>query len=184
MKGFQREDLRFSLCGLNCALCPMQLGGHCPGCGGGAGNQPCAIARCSLEHGAVTYCWQCADFPCERSPEDEPYDSFITHLRRRADLERCRDMGPAAYGQELAEKRAILSALLAGYNDGRRKTLCCLAANLLPLDDLCQVMEHLTLLPPDLTVKERAAQAAGLLQARARENGVELKLRRRPKGFG
>lgn len=42
----------------------------------------------------------------------------------------------------------------------------------------------MTLLPPDLTVKERAAQAAGLLQARARENGVELKLRRRPKGFG
>ena len=89
MTGFQREDLSFSLCGLNCALCPMQLGGHCPGCGGGAGNQPCAIARCSLEHGTVSYCWQCADFPCERSRGDEPYDSFITHLYRRADLERC-----------------------------------------------------------------------------------------------
>ena len=45
-------------------------------------------------------------------------------------------------------------------------------------------MEHLAILPPDLTVEERAAQAAGLLQAHARENGVELKLRRRPKGFG
>lgn len=182
MKGFQREDLSFSLCGLNCALCPMELGGHCPGCGGGEGNQPCAIARCSLEHGAVLYCWQCAGFPCERSRGDDPYDSFITHLHRRADLERCRDMGPAAYGRELAEKRAILSALLAGYNDGRRKSLYCLAVNLLPLDDLRQVMKHLALLPPDLTVKEWAAQAAGLLQVCARENGVELKLRRKPKG--
>ena len=91
-------------------------------------------------------------------------------------------MGPAAYGRELAEKRAILSALLAGYNDGRRKSLYCLAVNLLPLDDLRQVMKHLALLPPDLTVKEWAAQAAGLLQACARENGVELKLRRKPKG--
>ena len=35
MKGFTREETRFSLCGLNCALCSMHLGGYCPGCGGG-----------------------------------------------------------------------------------------------------------------------------------------------------
>ena len=34
MKGFTREETRFSLCGLNCALCSMYLGGYCPGCGG------------------------------------------------------------------------------------------------------------------------------------------------------
>ena len=49
VKGFTRAETRFSLCGLNCALCSMHLGGYCPGCGGGAGNQSCAIARCSLE---------------------------------------------------------------------------------------------------------------------------------------
>ena len=53
MKGFVRKDQRLSLCGLNCGLCPMRLGGHCGGCG--AGNQSCKIARCSLEHGGVTY---------------------------------------------------------------------------------------------------------------------------------
>ena len=36
MKGFTREETRFSLCGLNCRLCSMHLGGYCPGCGGGA----------------------------------------------------------------------------------------------------------------------------------------------------
>ena len=39
MKDFVREHPLFSLCGLNCALCPMQLGGHCPGCGGGEGQR-------------------------------------------------------------------------------------------------------------------------------------------------
>ena len=34
MKGFAREETRFSLCGLNCRLCSMHLGGYCPGCGG------------------------------------------------------------------------------------------------------------------------------------------------------
>ena len=51
MKGFTREHTEFSLCGLACLLCPMQVGGYCLGCGGGAGNQSCAIARCSLEQG-------------------------------------------------------------------------------------------------------------------------------------
>ena len=49
MKGFEREDQLFSLCGLNCGLCSMHLGGYCPGCGGGAGNQACAIARCAMQ---------------------------------------------------------------------------------------------------------------------------------------
>ena len=33
MKGFERENQLFSLCGLNCGLCPMFLGNHCGGCG-------------------------------------------------------------------------------------------------------------------------------------------------------
>ena len=28
MKGFTREETRFSLCGLNCCLCSMYLGGY------------------------------------------------------------------------------------------------------------------------------------------------------------
>ena len=51
MKGFNRKNQLFSLCGLNCGLCPMFLSKHCPGCGGGEGNQSCKIARCSMEHG-------------------------------------------------------------------------------------------------------------------------------------
>ncbi|SFP56056.1 hypothetical protein SAMN05216343_10990 [Oscillibacter sp. PC13] len=40
MRGFVRKDLLASLCGLNCALCPMQLDAYCPGCGGGWGTSP------------------------------------------------------------------------------------------------------------------------------------------------
>ncbi len=54
MKGFVRKDPYLSLCGLNCKLCSMELGGHCGGCG--FGNQSCAIARCGMEHSGVEYC--------------------------------------------------------------------------------------------------------------------------------
>ena len=35
MKNDQRPYPLFSLCGLNCALCPIHLNQYCPGCGGG-----------------------------------------------------------------------------------------------------------------------------------------------------
>ena len=60
MKGFKRNNQLLSLCGLNCGLCPMHIDGYCPGCGGGAGNQSCRIARCSLEHDNLTYCYECS----------------------------------------------------------------------------------------------------------------------------
>ena len=43
MKGFERKNQLFSLCGLNCGLCPMLLGNYCGGCGNG--NQSCRIAK-------------------------------------------------------------------------------------------------------------------------------------------
>lgn len=34
MKDFYRTYPQVALCGLNCLLCPMNIGGWCPGCGG------------------------------------------------------------------------------------------------------------------------------------------------------
>ena len=133
MKGFTRSDLNFSLCGLNCGLCPMRLDGYCPGCGGGAGNQPCAVARCALEHGSPEYCFLCADFPCARLGLDSEYDAVVTRQNQRADMERAAVLGMETYAEEQREKAEILRALLEKYNDGRRKTLFCVAVNLLPL---------------------------------------------------
>ncbi len=81
MKGFERKNQLFSLCGLNCGLCPMLLGNYCGGCGNG--NQSCRIAKCSLEHGKIQYCYE-----CEKYQHIDEYDTFITHKRQKADLEK------------------------------------------------------------------------------------------------
>ena len=138
MKGFEREDQLFSLCGLNCGLCSMHLGGYCPGCGGGAGNQACAIARCAMQkEDTPMYCSACSEFPCERYAEPDAYDSFITHRNRMQDFMRMHTIGAAAYHKEQLEKIEILKELLSDYNDGRRKTLFTLAVNLLEGAERC-----------------------------------------------
>ena len=117
MKGFTREETRFSLCGLNCCLCSMYLGGYCPGCGGGAGNQSCAFARCSLQHGGISFCWECPEYPCSRYKGFDDGDSFVPHRNRRQDVAKARALGLDAYLAQLKEKRAILDELTAHYKD-------------------------------------------------------------------
>lgn len=183
MKDFTRTETRFSLCGLNCVLCSMHLGGYCPGCGGGAGNQSCAIAKCSLQHGGVPFCWECPEYPCSRYDGFDDGDSFVPHRNRQQDIARAREMGLDAYLVQLAEKREILDELLAGYNDGRRKTLFNTAIYLLPLEDLQSVMTALDSLSElaEQSVKERALAAVRLLQEAADRQGVSLKLNKKPK---
>ena len=183
MKGFTRKENRFSLCGLNCRLCSMHLDGYCPGCGGGAGNQSCAIARCSLEHGGVQFCWECPEYPCSRYEGFDDGDSFVPHRNRRQDIALAREIGLEDYLARLEEKRAILDTLLAGYNDGRRKTLFHTAVYLLPLGELQAVMADLDSRPElaGQPIKERALVAVELLQQAADRRGISLKLNKKPK---
>lgn len=179
MKDFKRQCPEFSLCGLNCALCTMHLGGYCPGCGGGAGNQSCAIARCGVTHG-VEFCWDCGEYPCKKHEGFGEYDSFIPCRVRQRDIARARSLGLDAYLAELSEKVEILRFLLEGYNDGRHKSFFTNAVYLLELIDIKDIMPRLSDADA-LPLKERAAGAAALFQDMADARGVSLKLNKKPK---
>ena len=88
-----------------------------------------------------------------------------------------------AHLTQLAENRAILDALLAGYNDGRRKTFFHTAVYLLPLGALQFVMADLGSRPElaGQAVKERAMAAVELLQQAADRRGISLKLNKKAK---
>ena len=103
----------------------------------------------------------------------DEFDSFITHRNQKTDLEKMQRTGEEAYNSEQIEKRQILDRLLSEYNDGRKKTLFCLAVNLLPLEDLRTVFADGDM---DLSIKDRAK----LMEKRLKEkSSVELKLRKK-----
>lgn len=179
MKGFNRTNLSFSLCGLNCGLCTMRLDGYCSGCGGGDGNQSCAIAKCSLQHDKVEYCFLCPEYPCKKYEGAEDYDSFITHQRQLRDMARTQEIGIEAYNAEQTRKAEILRTLLSGYNDGRRKTFYCVAVNLLPLRDIEDVMIQIAENSSCDSLKEKAENAVSLFQNLAVRQGILLKLRKK-----
>ncbi len=104
MEPFKQKNQLLSLCGLNCGLCPIRLGGHCGGCGNG--NRACAVARCSLEQERpIEYCYECRRYPCERYRHIDEFDSFLTHRRQKADAEKVDDLREIL--QMLAESTAL-----------------------------------------------------------------------------
>lgn len=90
----------------------VHLGGYCPGCGGGEGNQSCAIARCSLEHGGPEFCWDCPEYPCARYEGFDECDSFVPHSARARDAAEARSLGIEAYMARMRESAALLAARL------------------------------------------------------------------------
>ena len=183
MKNFDRKYPCFALCGLNCGLCPIHhMANGCPGCGGGEGQQSCAIARCSLEQGRPEYCFQCASYPCQKFDDLSEFDSFLPTRNRQADFLRAQAMGLEAYRAMMDEKIAILELLLARYNDGRRKTFFCTAVNLLELGDIKAAMEQIDAsTSQEAHLQARASIAVETLQNLAAQRGVSLKLRRKPR---
>lgn len=159
----------------------MHLNKYCPGCGGGEGNQSCKIAKCSLEHDGVEYCFQCSKYPCEKYDHIDDFDSFITHRNQKADLKKAKELGIEVYNAEQVEKAKILNFLLANYNDGRKKTLFCVAVNLLEMQEINEILMQIESNPEmdGFTSKEKGSYVAGLFQNAAKQKNIELKLRRK-----
>ena len=68
--------------------------------------------------------------------------------------------------------------LLDQYNDGRKKTLFCLAVNLLESDELEAIVKRADSETSEMPRKEKAAFVSALLQQHASDNGFELKLKK------
>ncbi len=177
MKEYKRQYPQFSLCGLNCGLCPRhQTDGSskCPGCGGADFYQKhpsCGIIACSQRNGGVEFCFECAAFPCERYTRPNDKDSFITYQHVLSDFELAKTEGIETYIQQLDRKMEILAFLISNRNDGRKKTFYCTAVNLLPLEDL----EHLMANSKNYAT---VASVVEYLQEIALKRNVELTLRK------
>ncbi len=175
---FNRTDGLFSLCGLNCGLCPMQIRGGCSGCfNGSTCYQSCPIAPCSVRHGNVDYCYQCREYPCKRYDGIDRHDSLISHRNQKRDLAKAKEFGIETYLAEQREKKTILNQLLKDYDDGGRDVFFCLAVNMLSTDDLRLVLEQAETKGGFPSMHEKAEYMVTLLRKCAESKAIPLALR-------
>jgi hypothetical protein len=186
MKEYKREYPQFSLCGLNCGLCPRyqtEGSSKCPGCGGEnfhIQHPTCAVVTCNKKHDNVEFCFQCSSYTCERYGRIGKTDSFITYHNVLSDFEKAKRDGIEQYAAMLNEKIEILEYLINNYNDGRSKNFYCVAVNLMEPDLLRDVMKKIReeIGISDAPAKDKIREIRTLLEARAADAGLELKLRK------
>ena len=160
-KRFKRNNSLFSLCGLNCSICPMFIRGGCTGCREGSTcYMICEFAPCSIEHGNIDYCFECGEYPCEKYDGVDLRDSLIYHRNQLKDME-----------------KRILDRLLNEYDNGHRDVFFYLAVNLMDVDDLKEVLDEADKSTKNMNPAEKSDFMKNALNECAEMN-ISLKLRR------
>jgi hypothetical protein len=185
MKEFKRSYPLFSLCGLNCGLCPRyQTEGtsKCPGCGGKdfqLKHPNCAVITCNRKHDNVDFCFQCSIYPCERYRKPCMVDSFIPYKNVLRDLIHAKN-DIEKYQSEIDKKVSILEFLIKNYNDGRRKMFYCIAVNLLPLKELMNLKNQICneVDVQEMVLKDKIRIIEDKISKLAGKHNVDLKLRK------
>jgi hypothetical protein len=183
MKEYTRRHPEFSLCGLNCALCPRYTtegSSKCPGCGGEnfyEKHPSCKVINCSLKHGEFSFCFDCDEYPCDRYASIGEKDSFISYRHVKGNLEKAKRDLPG-YLEELKERKEILEKLIDFYNDGKSKGFYCIAANNLEMASLRKSMKEIQAIDPGEDKKAIAQEARAILEKYAKADGVGLELRK------
>lgn len=183
MKLFMRKNPLFSLCGLNCCLCPrFNTDGisKCPGCGGeNFSNQhpTCAVATCNRKHDNVDYCFQCSGYPCMKYQNEYTYDSFISYKSVISNINEAKN-DLEKYQSDLAKRQKCLITLLNKFNDGKSKGLYCVVCNDMPLNELEQFINNIDKLTKDMDIKEKVKEVKEEIVKIESKLGIQFKLRK------
>ncbi len=185
MESYSRKNALFSLCGLNCCLCPRfntDGSSKCPGCGGkdfSAQHPTCAVITCNKKNDNVEYCFECSQYSCKKYKEESKTDSFISYKNVKNNfIEAKNDI--KKYINDLEKKHEYLADLIENYNDGRTKGFYCLAIDLFPVSELADIMKKIKMADKEKSsdIKEKVKKIKELFNARAGELKIEITLRK------
>ena len=176
-----RKYSTIGCCGIDCGLCPRYHTdgkSKCPGCGGidfFEKHPSCSIFTCCVKNKQLETCADCMDFPCGKMRNWDSADSFVTHKNSLVNLHSIIESGLPALIKQQSARIKLLGRIIKNYDDGRSKSFFCLAAALLPINDIKTAIKEITSPKNELIDKKAIAKLLrDTLQQIANRNGIEL----------
>ncbi len=169
-------------CGLDCGLCPRYYtkgDSRCPGCNGPDFSQKhpsCSILTCCYKKQGLECCGECKQFPCDKIKPWASGDSFISHKVCLENLGWIQQHGIDAFVANQQQRIELLRRMIDGFDDGRSKNLFCLAAALLPPNDVEGAIKESITFSSEKPLQTKKLKA--LLNEAARTIGITLALRK------
>ena len=175
------------VCGLSCRLCPMyhmQTESRCAGCKSTARMAVgCPFITCAVKKKGVEFCWQCTEnSTCDRwkrhREAGKQHDSFKCYQKLEDDISFIRKHGIMEFEKLQKIREHVLKEMLREFNDGRSKSCYCIAATVMKIDELQDILTKARQQSKGMQPKEKAKVMHSMLELISNDKGYLLKLRK------
>ncbi|HII85843.1 TPA: DUF3795 domain-containing protein [Candidatus Bathyarchaeota archaeon] len=175
------------ICGLSCRLCPAyhrETKSKCHGCKSehrmGA---PCPFHTCAVKKRRISFCGFCEEnSTCARWRKfrelGKQRDSIVCYQRLENNIAFIQKHGMEEFEKQLKIRERLLRTILAEFNEGRSKTLYCIAATILDIEELESVVEEARAKAKGQNIKEKSEVMHSILNEVAENKNYSLKLRK------
>jgi hypothetical protein len=179
--------IEIGICGLSCRLCPAyhrETKSKCEGCKSeyrmGA---PCPFHTCAFKKRGIDFCGFCDEHrTCTRwikfRESGKQYDSIVSYQRLEDNIALIQKYGMEEFEKQQKTREKMLRAFLVEFNEGRSKSLYCIAATILEIEELESVLEKARAKSRGLEIRAKSGVMHSLLNEIAKEKNYLLKLRK------
>jgi hypothetical protein len=175
------------ICGLSCRLCPMYNTGaesKCPGCKSTTRMVVgCPFITCAVKKKEIEFCWDCEENKtCEKWKKHreagKKIDSFKCYQKLEVDIQFIQKNGIREFEKTQKNRENLLKEMLKEFNEGRSKSYYCIAATVLEIEELKEVLQQITKKTNGLDIKEKSKVLHTILDDIAQTKNYCLKLRK------
>ena len=187
MNSMKNIHVEVGVCGLSCRLCPAyhrETKSRCPGCKSDFRmGAACAFLNCAFKKKGIEFCGFCPEKgTCEKWRKHREmgkrFDSFLSYQALEDNISFIEKNGLAEFEKQQKIREEILKAMLTEFNEGRSKSLHCIAATVLEIKDLETILRQARKQTEKMTLKEKSQVLRELLNEIAIRKKRELKLRK------
>ncbi len=181
------SHVAIGICGLSCRLCPAyhrETKSKCDGCKSeDRMGAACPFHNCALKKKGIEFCVFCEEnATCVRWSKhremSKKHDSFVCYQKVEDNIAFIQKNNIAAFENEQKTREQLLKGMLAEFNEGRSKSLYCIAATVLETGELEAVLKEARAKAKGLDLKAKAAIMHSLLNEVANKKNYLLKLRK------
>ena len=146
----KESHIEIGICGLSCRLCPAyhrETRSKCEGCKSeyrmGAA---CPFHNCAIKKKNISFCGLCIENnTCARwnkfRETGKQHDSILSYQKLEDNIAFIQKNGIKEFEKQQKTRENLLRAILAEFNEGRSKTLYCVAATVLEIGELESVLD-------------------------------------------
>ncbi|VVB62329.1 Uncharacterised protein [uncultured archaeon] len=152
------------ICGLSCRLCPMyntESKSRCLGCKSTSRiSVGCPFITCALKKKGIEFCWDCEENKTcikwkKHRDTSKKSDSFKCYQKLEEDIRFIQKNGIGEFEKTQKNREHLLKEMLKDYNEGRSKSYYCVAATVLEIEELQEVLTRAKKESNGLDIKRR-----------------------------